>query len=461
MRIPQTVGVGSAKIVLSFEAWKEGHVATLECQLPVVAAPPGQKREAVSSRLRQALVHPDKSGILVGLYYSADGRRLFAGHPYSGVVQVWDAVSGRQMTSIETGQRAASLSDYFQVSPDGRFLYVDRSTTRLRSFMEKEKRLYHWDFSGGVRSWDVATGKPCHDFQPAADRGITSMQLSPDGSTLLTFEGLSGDYESTSAKWFATLWDARTGQRRATLPKNISARAAFAPDSKTLRANAINDKGEMTALLFLDAATGEVRRSIPVERPYRRVSLRSFSPDGKVVAFVVIEIATKTFWLKCLDVESGREIASFEGEKNNGFGQPVFSPDGQRLAACHSFQTPKLYLIEVAKRKLLKHIPVGVGRIWRDATFSPDGRWLAVISQESSVNQSPLRLNPEDLPQPRILLIESATGEVRETLIAPAGVAVSLCFSPDGKTLASGGDGRVLLWDMTKPPGTQAPKKKE
>lgn len=446
---------------MSFEAWKEGHVAASECQLPIFAPPPGLKREAVSSRLRQTLVHPDNRGVLVGLRYSADGQRLIAGHLRSGVVQVWDAASGRQLTRIETGPRNSSSGDYFQLSPDGQLLYVHYDNTRLRSVMANEKRLYHYDYSGSVRLWDVANGKPLHAFSPAPGRGITSMDLSPDGSTLLTFEGVSGDYEpNRPTKRFGILWDARTGQRRGMLPEKVSTQTAFAPDGKTILANAINIKFEMTAWLFLDAATGEVRRSIPVEQKHQIASSRVFSPDGKLVACQVSEKSANSWrrsLLKCWEVESGLEIASFESEKRGGFGrQLVFSPDGRTLAAWNAYQERRLYVIDVAKRKLLQRIPVESGRTWCDFAFSPDGKWIAAISQNTPENQSASLLKPEELPQPRILLIEAATGEVRETLIAPPAVAVSLCFSPDGKTLASGGDGRVLLWDMTTPPGTRS-----
>jgi WD40 repeat protein len=81
--------------------------------------------------------------------------------------------------------------------------------------------------------------------------------------------------------------------------------------------------------------------------------------------------------------------------------------------------------------------------------FSPDGRWLAAVTQvfpeELERSREP---SAEDVAQPRIHLVEVATGEVRETLVAPQGFTTSLCFSPDGKTLASGGHGRVDLWDV-------------
>jgi hypothetical protein len=46
-------------------------------------------------------------------------------------------------------------------------------------------------------------------------------------------------------------------------------------------------------------------------------------------------------------------------------------------------------------------------------------------------------------------LIDVAAGEIRETLIAPPGFAGTPCFSPDGKTLATSGLGKVHLWDLS------------
>jgi WD40 repeat protein len=62
----------------------------------------------------------------------------------------------------------------------------------------------------------------------------------------------------------------------------------------------------------------------------------------------------------------------------------------------------------------------------------------------------------EEIPQLRIHLIEVATGEIKETLIAPQGGITNLAFSPDGITLATGGIGKVFLWDLSTPPGAAA-----
>src|SRR5262249_1127217 len=126
----------------------------------------------------------------------------------------------------------------------------------------------------------------------------------------------------------------------------------------------------------------------------------------------------------------------------------------------------KLFLFDGHGKKLLRAVTLarkGVGRTFTGGpAFSPDGKWLAVMMRQipDDVRRS-ADLSVEDMPQPRVWLVEVAAGAVRETLIAPPGFAMSACFSPDGKTLATAGHGRVLLWDLTKPPGAFAAHRKQ
>ena len=45
--------------------------------------------------------------------------------------------------------------------------------------------------------------------------------------------------------------------------------------------------------------------------------------------------------------------------------------------------------------------------------------------------------------------VSATDGAIVRTLTPPRGIPVSLRFSPDGKTLAASGNGRVLLWDVS------------
>ena len=65
--------------------------------------------EPVSPRLKDSLIFPAKNCHLSGLRYSPDGTRIIAGEYQSGVIQVWDARSGKQLVKIDSGARNSSF----------------------------------------------------------------------------------------------------------------------------------------------------------------------------------------------------------------------------------------------------------------------------------------------------------------------------------------------------------------
>ena len=172
-----------------------------------VAAPrPGLPLESVSSRLKASLIHPKRGGVLIGLSYSPDGQRIIAGDAPGGVIQTWDAPTGEQLTSVETGYAKRGISEYFFLTPDWRTVYVSRGKRQYSRFEREGKEMIRWEFDGDVRAWDLATGELREPFTHTPPRNILTMRLSPDASSFLTGDEISGDYElGTGAKWAATL----------------------------------------------------------------------------------------------------------------------------------------------------------------------------------------------------------------------------------------------------------------
>jgi peroxiredoxin len=93
----------------------------------------------------------------------------------------------------------------------------------------------------------------------------------------------------------------------------------------------------------------------------------------------------------------------------------------------------------------------------RSCVIDPSGKWMVVPVLEFPQSTVAQDIPLDDLPQPRLQIREVATGSLLEELIAPPGYMISLAFSPDGKTLATSGNGGVLLWDFTDPPGKASP----
>jgi hypothetical protein len=418
------------------------------------------------------LVHPSRATWLTGLRFSPDGKRFIAGDYPGGVVVLWDVATGKQLQAIETGYGYRGSAEYLFLTPDWTTLFVSRSKRKYTRVEQDGKHLLRWEFDGAVRSWDLASGQPRRTYQHQPPHNVLGMRLSPDGTRFITFEEIPGVYEG-APKRGARLWDVATGRPRP-LPDGLRSDGRFSPDSRTLAISTEDKDGYATALKQFDAATGKEKWSVPVKDKNVWTGVATFSPDGRLaVGSYEVFPARRAWnksrgWLKWWDADDGREVASFAGENNELFGLPLFSPDGRTLAVTewrrtatgNSAENARLFLYDVATKQRTRIVNLGRKKagerlIAGRPAFSPDGKWLAVgtLTVPDTRNRD---LDVHDLPQPRIHLIDVAAGEIRETLVAPQSFGRDACFSPDGRTLATSGHGRVLLWDLTGLAGATA-----
>jgi len=448
VRAADSLALGNGKLTLSLVGWDAGKVASTTHAVELTASKWNQKPEPVSPRLLRTVPHPDRKAGTAFVQFAPDGQLLVLGYP-SGVFQVIDPATGKEVRTIETPRGYRGSHHYARLSADAATLYVGLDDSKFEPIQVGEKKTYFRRYGGEVRVYDVRTGERKEPLVAEPKRGVMTLAVSPDGKRLATMEYDSGKSEDFDKLRGMYLWDVAT--RKATRLRDGYGTPTFTPDGARVFVT-VEDYAKKTAELFVyDAATGkEVGKLAIATTPW---SGPAFSPDGKRFAAGTLDADRKPV-VRLYDTATLGVAATIPTPEPDGAGAFVslkFSPDGKHLAGA---KKNVVAVWDAATGEVIRSWTLDTQGLARYPTWDPSGTRLAASARFIPPELSGARdeiVTPEDFPQPRVFLMDLGS-EKAETVICPHGWSDQPAFSPDGKYLAIGGAGATHVFDAGKRP---------
>ena len=390
---------------------------------------------------------------IISVSFSPDGQTLATGGRDS-TIYLWNVATGKKIKTLRCPGILFSLA----FSPDGTVLVsIQNDGGPGIEPAGQAPSPFPGDQGNFISLWDVATGR---EFAtPFVSGGVYSLAFSPDsamiasgsGKEIHLWETATGEHIKTltghisevyslafspngltlaSGSWDKTicLWDITTEEHIKTLIGHTSGikSLAFSPNGLTLASG-----GWDKTIHLWDATTGAPLRNL--EGHTERIERLVFSPDG---ATLISQSSDQT--IRLWGTAIGKPIKVLTGYMED-LQSLAFSPDGTVLATGEDYSFDKkyaIYLWDTTTGNLIKTL-TGYRAAARSLAFSPDGTILANGNYSYRIN-----------------LWNVATGEHIKTLTKYTEKVpdyygfVNLAFSPDGTILISGSYRGIDLWNV-------------
>ncbi len=392
--------------------------------------------------------------------FSPDGKRL-AVAGFDGSVQLYDTGTGARgaLTGCPTGPLSGGVRELKFTGPDtvtawavvnasaivwevpaGRLLSPTGGHTgsvESIAFTADGKTVVTAG-GGAVLRWDPATGKPAG-----------TMRLRPPGRSAGEVEsyGVRLSADALTIKAGTALYDTATGGQLFTLrgASDYGSDPTLCADGRTLLA-VPNPPGNMpktppTSMRVPVWDTTNGAKLAELELRFGTLAAAATSPDRKkVVTLVGVRVGDSfklDYFVTGWDLATGKKLGEASVTHAGGQNALITTPDNTTALVVSG--DGNLAVVDFVAGKVTREIGTDRQAPTAVSPFSPDGKWFAVGSGYGGFG-----------PKPTVRVYEWQSGKVVRTLRGHEAGVLSLAFSPDGKTLASGSqDTTVLLWDLS------------
>ena len=345
-------------------------------------------KAAVSNEVSR-MIHDDR---VTSMAFSSNSKYIISGS-YDGTARVWETATGQEIARMTHNNWITTVA----FSSDGEYVAsgsceeVGKNITCIKN--------------GGVRVWEIATGKEVsHSIHAGV---VDSVTFSPDGKYVA-----SGGFDDT-----IQIWEALTGKTivHLTHPDGVAA-LAFSSDGKYL----VSAGNDGTARVWEVLTGHEISRMTHD----KQVTSIAISPDNRYLVSGSYD-DTARVW----EVSTGNEIARMTHK--DVVTSVSFSPDGKNVVSGSYDNTARVWEALTGKEiARMTH-----GRSVTSVAFSPDGKYVISGSWDNTAR-----------------VWEASTGNEIARMTHTNSVE-TVAFSPDGKYAASGSDDntvRVWIWQTSE-----------